>query len=252
MVLLIPFWRLLMHAPDRKRNPARSASGAGPSLGTGTPGEAWPSPFLTRAGGRGGVSGGRSRARVKNSPGSSAEGAYRQREGSRCKQDDQVGPPQNAPVRPFAVQKHHMPDPSSAASSAGVARGSVRVARATAVPLPARRRHWLLAEPAGRRLCCTSTYDPSFFAAASRWAPRTGRPMPIPRAMIAVSGMMKSPMMLVPPCSDERPTAWIVHYWGLRRKGDRSANLPWPNPAGQMGQSETNADWAFCHCLPCI
>jgi len=190
--------------------------------------------------------------RVKNSPGSSAEGAYRQREGSRCKQDDQVGPPQNAPVRPFAVQKHHMPDASSAASSAGVARGSVRVARATAVPLPARRRHWLLAEPAGRRLCCTSTYDPSFFAAASRWAPRTGRPMPIPRAMIAVSGMMKSPMMLVPPCSDERPTAWIVHYWGLRRKGDRSANLPWPNPVGQIGQSETDEDWASCHCLPCI
>ena len=55
MVLLIPFWRLLMHAPDLKRNPARSASGAGPSLGTGTPGEAWPSPFLTRAGGRGGL-----------------------------------------------------------------------------------------------------------------------------------------------------------------------------------------------------
>ena len=140
--------------------------------------------------------------RVKNSPGSSAEGAYRQRKGSRCKQDDQVGPPQNAPVRPFAVQKHHMPGPTSAASSAGVARGSVRVARATAVPLPARRRHWLLAEPAGKRRCCPSTYDPSFFAAASRWAPRTGRPMPIPRAMIAVSGMMKSPMMLVPPRSD--------------------------------------------------
>ena len=140
--------------------------------------------------------------RVKNSPGSSAEGAYRQRKGSRRKQDDQVGPPQNAPVRPFAVQKHHKPGPSTATSSAGVARGAVRVARATAVPLPARRRHWLHAEPAGKRRCCPSPYGPSFFAAASRWAPRTGRPTPIPRAMIAVSGMMKSPMMLVPLCSD--------------------------------------------------
>ena len=137
--------------------------------------------------------------RVKNSPGSSAEGAYRQRKGSRCKQDEQVGPPQSTPVRPFTVQKHHMPGPSSAASSAGVERGSVRVARATAVPLPAGRWHWLLAERVGKRLCCPSPYDPSFSAAASRWAPRTGRPMPIPRAMIAVSGMMKSPMMLVPP-----------------------------------------------------